>query len=79
MPNGSLYDLLRLEHTLTLEFTKHLTAEIVVALEYLRNCEVVHRDLKPGNIMLDRSYHLKLIDFQTSKLMNPKIAAKIPR
>lgn len=29
--------------------------------------------------MLDKNYHLKLIDFQTAKLMNPKVAAKIPR
>jgi|LauGreDrversion4_2_1035121.scaffolds.fasta_scaffold841876_1 hypothetical protein len=30
-----------------------ITAEIVKALADLRQNEVIHRDLKPGNIMLD--------------------------
>jgi serine/threonine protein kinase len=50
-----------------------------VALEYMRNSEIVHRDLKPGNILFDKIYHLKLIDFSTAKLMNQKLAAKIPK
>ena len=51
----------------------HFTAEIVQALEYLRTKQVVHRDLKPGNIVLDRDYHLKLIDFATCKVFNKEI------
>ena len=54
-----------------------MTAEIVVALEYLRKNEVVHRDLKPGNIVLDTNYHIKLIDFATCKVFNKEIQAKI--
>lgn len=64
---------------MNLKLSKHFAAELVVALEYMRNCEIVHRDMKPGNILLDKNYHLKLIDFSTSKLMNPKIATKIPK
>ena len=53
---------------------KHFTAELVQALEYLRTKQVVHRDLKPGNIVLDRDYHLKLIDFATCKVLNKEIS-----
>lgn len=56
---------------------KHITAEIIVALEYLRENQIVHRDLKPGNIVLDGSYHIKLIDFATCKVFNKDIQAKI--
>ena len=47
-----------------------IAAEIVEALADLRQNEVIHRDLKPGNIMLDQDYHVKLIDFATAKTLN---------
>jgi len=54
-----------------------MTAEIVVALEYLHTMQIVHRDLKPGNIVLDSNYHVKLIDFATCKVYNKEIQDKI--
>ena len=54
-----------------------MTAEIVLSLEYLREMQVIHRDLKPGNIVLDSNYHIKLIDFATCKVLNKEIQAKI--
>jgi hypothetical protein len=29
--------------------------------------------------LLDKDYHIKLIDFATSKVLNPKLAEKIPK
>jgi serine/threonine protein kinase len=33
---------------------------------------VAHRDLKPANLLLDENFHLKLIDFGTSKIVEKK-------
>ena len=46
-----------------------------MALDYLRVNEVVHRDLKPGNVVLDKDMHIKLIDFATCKLFNSKMTS----
>ena len=39
--------------------------------------QVVHRDLKPGNIVLEKDYHVKLIDFGTCKVFQPKLSEAI--
>ena len=40
---------------------RHYAAEIISALEYMHTCRVVHRDLKPDNILLDSDCHLLLV------------------
>jgi len=55
---------------LNITTARFIAAEIVKALADLRQNEVIHRDLKPGNIMLDQDYHVKLIDFATAKTLN---------
>ena len=46
---------------------RHYAAEMVCFLEYMQNMKLIHRDLKPQNIMIDDDYHLKVIDFGTVK------------
>jgi 3-phosphoinositide dependent protein kinase-1 len=79
IPNGSLQDLLARKTILSLNLTKFIAAEILLALQDLRANQVIHRDLKPGNIMLDHEYHIKLIDFATALTKNPELSVKIPK
>ena len=54
-----------------LESTKwRIFSQIAEALYYLHNKGLIHRDLKPQNIFLDKNYNVKLGDFGLAILHN---------
>lgn len=48
--------------------TKFYAAETLLALKCLHENNILYRDLKPRNILLDHEGHIKLIDFGLSKI-----------
>eukprot|EP00850_Spirogloea_muscicola_P012185 SM000078S22044 [mRNA] locus=s78:84700:92524:- [translate_table: standard] len=65
---GDLYSLLRGLGCLEEDMARVYIAELVMALEYLHSLGVVHRDLKPDNILIAHDGHIKLTDFGLSKI-----------
>lgn len=45
--------------------------EIINSLAYLQEHNIVHRDIKPQNMLLDDTFHIKLADFGTAKIVDP--------
>ncbi|XP_002968173.2 probable serine/threonine protein kinase IRE [Selaginella moellendorffii] len=65
---GDLYSLLMSMGCLEEDMARVYIAELVLALEYLHSLGVVHRDLKPGNILIAHDGHIKLTDFGLSRM-----------
>ncbi|XP_077498656.1 serine/threonine-protein kinase PLK1-like [Amblyomma americanum] len=49
--------------TLTEPEVRHLLRQLLLACEYLVQEQVIHRDLKPGNLLLTAGSQLKVADF----------------
>ena len=69
MPGGDLVNLMS-NYDVPEKWAKFYCAEVVLALDAIHSMGFVHRDVKPDNMLLDRSGHLKLADFGTCMRMD---------
>ena len=65
LPNGDFSHFIKTNYPLMDEVIKYYSAQIVLFLEYMQKMKLIHRDLKPQNIMIDEKGNLKVIDFGT--------------
>lgn len=66
MPGGDLYQLLS-SIVIPQQTIRFIIAEVILALLYLHSKDIIHKDIKPENVLLSKDGHFKLTDFGLSE------------
>lgn len=69
---GDLFSLLRQLGKFDEGLSRFYGAQVVLALEYLHYIDLIYRDLKPENVLIDHTGYLKLTDFGFGKYVKTR-------
>ena len=69
VPGGSIATLIERFGPLSEDVARRYTRQILLGLEYLHSCKVVHRDLKGGNVMVSRKRGVKIGDLGAATMV----------
>jgi serine/threonine-protein kinase len=75
--NGeTILEVMRREKTLSVPFALMVTYQTTKALEHAAKHNIIHRDIKPGNIMMNQLGVIKLCDLGFAKVSNIDLLTK---
>lgn len=66
-PGGELFNLIQKRRRLTESQTRFFACQIVLALEAMHKNDIIYRDLKPENVLIDADGYIKITDFGLSR------------
>ncbi|WWC64399.1 uncharacterized protein I303_107009 [Kwoniella dejecticola CBS 10117] len=72
IPGGELFSHLRRAGKFSADVTRFYLASIILAIEYLHSRDIIYRDLKPENLLLDRHGYLRIADFGFAKIIEDR-------
>ncbi|KAJ3407005.1 camp-dependent protein kinase catalytic subunit [Chytridiales sp. JEL 0842] len=64
---GELFSFLRRSGRFPNNVAKFYAAEVILAFEHLHSKDIIYRDLKPENLLIDAKGHIKITDFGFGK------------
>ena len=64
---GELFQHLKEAKRFPENLARFYAAEVILAIDFLHSKDIIYRDIKPENILVDENGHLKLTDFGLSK------------
>lgn len=67
---GELYKILKNEKKFKEDVVIFYAIQLILAIDYLHNKNIIHRDLKLENIMIDLEGYIKIIDYGLAKKLD---------
>ena len=67
-PGGELFELLSKKRKFAEDQARFYAAQMVMALEFMHAKNIIYRDLKPENVLVDIDGYLKITDFGLSRM-----------
>ncbi|KAL7986804.1 hypothetical protein Chor_013087 [Crotalus horridus] len=64
---GDLLEFIKLKGEMPEDIARKMFRQLGTAIKYCHDNDIVHRDLKCENLLLDKDYHIKLSDFGFAK------------
>ncbi|MDZ4834473.1 MAG: serine/threonine-protein kinase [Candidatus Melainabacteria bacterium] len=75
----TLQQILELQGSLSNETARTIFLQIAEAMEEAHAHGILHRDLKPGNLIIDEKLNVKIVDFGLAKFCDSDLAASVTR
>ena len=68
LPGGGLMDLLIKKEVLTENESRFYIIKLILSIESIHKLDCIHLEIKPDNILIDKSGQIKLSDFGLAKI-----------
>ncbi|GME84915.1 unnamed protein product [Ambrosiozyma monospora] len=68
--NGELLSLIRKLGSLSENLSKYYMTQLIDALDFIHSKGIIHRDMKPENILLNHEWKLMITDFGAAKVLS---------